>query len=72
MIRIMSFFQKNITTKGRWTRAIFALAFTAAAIALYNHSKLLAALCFAVSAFCLFESLQSWCLLRACGIKTRI
>jgi hypothetical protein len=68
----MPLFQKNITTKGRWIRAIFALAFAAAGLALYPHSKLLAALLLAVSAFCLFESLQSWCLLRACGIKTKV
>jgi hypothetical protein len=68
----MPLFQKNITAKGRWIRAIMAIAFAASGLALYQHSKLLAALLFAASAFTLFESLQAWCVLRACGIKTRM
>ncbi len=68
----MPLFQKNITPKGRWIRAIFAVAFAGAALAVYEHSKLFAALLIAGSVFSLFEALRGWCILRACGIKTRV
>ena len=68
----MSFFARNIDNKGRRARAITAILLLAGAAltAFYNVWVGLALL--VSGAFVLFEALRGWCVMRACGIKTRM
>jgi hypothetical protein len=65
------FFSSNIGTAGRILRALWAIGLFVAARWLRDVSIWLSlGLAFA-GVFALFEALRSWCILRACGIKTR-
>ena len=65
-------FSRNISNTGRFVRGLGALALLlGAGMGFYVSIWLSVAL--AVSGvFVLFEALRGWCVLRACGIKTRL
>ena len=65
------FFAPNIDGKGRWIRGLLGLAFLIAA-ALVGSRAWWAGLLLAVyGVFALFEAARGWCVVRACGIKTK-
>lgn len=65
--------QRNLDTKGRLVRGVGALGLFAGAIwAFAATSSWLGWILAASGAFVLFEALRGWCVVRACGIKTRI
>ena len=66
------FFARNINGKGRLVRGLAGLALLAGAALGINESVWLAGLLAAAGLFGLFEALRGWCVLRACGIKTRL
>lgn len=64
-------FRPNLDTKGRLIRGSAALAMIVAAILTWPHSRV-ATVALAVSAaFVAVEAARGWCLLRACGVKTK-
>lgn len=65
-------FQRNISKKGRVARALTALAIFGVAAVTFRFSKLAGLLVAGAGLFVLLEALRGWCLLRACGIKTRL
>jgi hypothetical protein len=65
------FFQSNLSTSGRWVRGGTSLALAAAAVSC-RHRPMLALGLGMGSGFVAFEALRGWCLLRACGIKTKL
>ena len=67
-----SFWTRNIERRGRWMRGGMGLALLGAAGLAWDRSHLLAALFAGGGAFALFEAARGWCLLRACGLKTRL
>lgn len=65
-------FIPNIDNRGRWARGVWALAlFVGAGFAL-RVSWWLALLLALSGAFTVFEALRGWCVLRACGLKTKL
>lgn len=65
------FFRRNIDTKGRVIRAIMTVALAIAAYLTWPHSRL-ASVALGISAVVgLIEASFSWCVLRACGLKTK-
>ena len=65
------FLAPNLERSGRVARGLGALAlFAGAALGGFVSLWLAAALAVA-GVFVLFEALRGWCVLRACGIKTR-
>jgi Protein of unknown function (DUF2892) len=65
-----NFFRKNIDTKGRLVRALFALALFIAAVCTI-HVRWWLPIPFVIGGvFALFEAVRGWCVMRACGIKT--
>jgi len=69
----MSFLpSRNIERRGRLVRALMALLLFAGAAFAFRLSAWLAWLFVLAGAFVLFEALRGWCVLRACGIRTRI
>jgi len=66
------FFSPNIDGRGRVLRAVWGAALVLVGL-LLSGSHLWA--CFglaAFGAFALYEAARGWCLLRACGIKTKL
>ncbi len=66
------FLLPNIGNKGRLVRGIGALLLLAAAAFAFTVSTWLGLVLATCAAFVLFEALRGWCVLRACGIKTRL
>lgn len=65
------FWQKNIDGTGRAWRAVVAVLFLGATIAALVEGWTIFAVLFGISsAFCAFEAVRGWCVMRACGIKT--
>lgn len=67
-----AFFSMNIGRKGRWIRGVAAAAVAAGALFCYPSSKWLTLGLGGLALFMAFEALRGWCLLRACGIRTRL
>ena len=65
-------FPRNLSRAGRLVRGASAAGlFLGAGFALRTSAWLAVGLA-AVGLFVLFEALRGWCVLRACGIKTRL
>jgi hypothetical protein len=65
-------FAPNIATAGRIARAIWGLCLIVAAVLIYSRSHVVCFILAAAGVFALFEALRGWCVMRACGIKTRM
>ena len=66
------FFAPNIDTKGRLMRAVTALLFFIAAAVAFRSTTWLGIVLGLIGIFTAFEAVRGWCLLRACGIKTKL
>jgi hypothetical protein len=66
------FFAANIGPAGRIVRGLMGLALLGGAFLSFQQSVWLALLLAAAGVFGLFEALRGWCLMRACGIKTKL
>jgi len=67
-----SFLRPNLETKGRLMRGFGALALAFAGGVMLFKIVLLGLVLLVSAAFVLFEALRGWCVLRACGIKTKL
>jgi len=67
----MTLFRPNLNAKGRLIRGAGALGLAAGALFTWTHSHPAALAMAAASAFVAFEAARGWCLLRACGVKTK-
>jgi hypothetical protein len=65
------FFARNLSNTGRLVRGLGALALLAGAGFGFFVSVWLGVGLAAGGLFVLFEALRGWCVLRACGLKTR-
>lgn len=65
------FFAPNIGRAGRIIRAAMALAYLVGAILLWETRFWLSILLLLAAAFTAFEALRGWCIMRACGVKTK-
>ncbi|HLH55056.1 MAG TPA: DUF2892 domain-containing protein [Verrucomicrobiae bacterium] len=68
----MSFLNPNIGTRGRLVRALSGVAFLGVAIFAWSVSPWLGAGIGISGLFMIFEAARGWCILRACGVKTRM
>jgi hypothetical protein len=66
------FFAKNLAPAGRLARGAGALLLFVGAGFSFAVSFWLGAVLAGLGIFVLFEALRGWCVLRACGIKTRV
>ena len=67
-----NFFARNIDRRGRIVRAVWGAALIIAGLLTSTRSGWI---CFALVAwggFALYEAIRGWCLMRACGIKTKL
>ena len=66
------FFARNIDRTGRIVRAAGGVALIIAGILLSGRSGWVCFLLVACGVFALYEGARGWCLMRACGIKTKL
>jgi hypothetical protein len=67
-----AFFKKNIGTTGRLVRATLGIAILIAAFLVPSLPIWVRAMTGVCGGFVLFEAVRGWCLLRACGLKTKL
>ena len=65
-------FAPNLESEGRWARGITALILGGAALVVLPFARRLSVLLGVGALFVLFEAARGWCVLRACGIKTKV
>lgn len=65
-------FPRNITDKGRLLRGLGALALLVGAGFGFTLSAWLGGALLAAGGFVAFEAGRGWCVLRACGIRTKL
>ena len=62
----------NINRAGRIARAIWGVLVSGLGALAFLWKPWVAIILFAAGAFALFEALRGWCVLRACGIRTKL
>jgi hypothetical protein len=67
-----NFFARNIDRRGRVVRAVWGLALIVTGIVLAARSGWACFLLVVFGVFALYEAARGWCVMRACGIKTRL
>lgn len=65
------FFKPNISRHGRIARGVIGTLCLLAGIILVDYVLWLGLIFVAAGLFAIFESIRGWCLVRACGIKTK-
>ena len=65
------FFQPNISHCGRLARGVIGALCLIAGIIVVDYQLWLGLVFVAAGLFAIFESLRGWCLVRACGLKTK-
>jgi len=66
------FFSRNIDRKGRVVRGVMAVGLFIGAWFAFGVSSLLGIVLTVSAVFTLFEALRGWCVVRACGVKTKL
>ena len=68
-----NFFSRNLERKGRVARGIAGGVFVAAGWLVGDASSLVAgSALILIGGFMLLEAVAGWCVVRACGIKTKL
>jgi len=67
-----NFFGRNIERRGRLFRGAIAAVLILGGVYAVMHMWWLGLMLLAGGGFVLFEALRGWCVMRACGIKTRL
>jgi hypothetical protein len=66
------FFRPNLETRGRLVRGVGGVAFVAGGAALCGVNLPGSVLLIVSGGFMLLEAVRGWCVMRACGIKTKL
>ena len=66
------FFASNIDRRGRVVRAIWGVACIIVGLVLTRYSWWACGVLVISGTFALYEAFRGWCLMRACGIKTKL
>ena len=69
---VRNFLVPNLQTQGRVARGAIALVLGIAALFCIRTSRTLGLLLLVSSLFSFYEAARGWCVLRACGIRTKI
>ena len=72
MSAMKRFFARNIDGRGRLARAIYGVLLIAAGIFVARHGIWYCVALGVAGGFSLFEAVRGWCVMRACGIKTKL
>jgi len=70
---VSRFFQPNISHRGRLARGVIgALCLIAGIIVAGDYLWWLGLILVVAGLFAIFEAVTRWCLVRACGLKTKV
>jgi len=69
---VHQFFRPNLKRQGRIARGVVGTICLITGIILVDFILWLGLIFVAAGLFAIFESLRGWCLVRACGIRTKI
>jgi hypothetical protein len=69
---VSRFFKPNLNFRGRMARGVIGTLCLIAGIVLVDYRLWLGLIFVAAGLFAIFESLRGWCLVRACGVRTRL
>jgi Protein of unknown function (DUF2892) len=69
---VRRFFKPNINHRGRIARGVIGSVCLIAGIIVVDYVLWLGLMLVAAGLFAIFESLRGWCLVRACGLKTKV
>jgi hypothetical protein len=64
--------KRNIANSGRILRGLGGTVLVVMAASVFERIPWLALIILLAGAFCIFEALRGWCVLRACSIKTKM
>ena len=67
-----NFFRPNIRRSGRIARGVIGAICLIAGIVLVDESLTVGLILVAAGLFAIFEAIRGWCLVRACGLKTKV
>jgi len=70
--KMQKFFAPNLKVEGRVVRGITAFIFSIGAVITLRLSRRLSLLLFLSALFTLYEASRGWCVVRACGIRTKV
>ncbi len=70
--RVKSFFAPNLERNGRLVRGVCGGLLLLGGIIAFKWSLPAAIILLCSAAFTLFEAFRGWCVMRACGIKTKL
>ena len=65
------FFSRNLDYRGRMARGVIGALCLVAGIIVAGDYSLWGLVLVAAGLFAIFESIRGWCLVRACGVKTK-
>ena len=66
------FFSPNLESRGRVVRAVLGGLLVIGGVVTCGHNLWAAVALILSGGFCLFEAVRGWCVMRACGIKTKM
>ena len=66
------FFSPNLERKGRIVRALGGIALLVGGVIVWPSVLWVGIVLLGFGGFVIFEAFRGWCLLRACGIKTKL
>ena len=66
------FFKPNINHRGRIARGVIGTACLIAGIIVSGDVSLWGLILVGAGLFAIFEAISKWCVVRACGIKTKV
>lgn len=67
-----SFFSRNLDNRGRLVRGVGGGLFVLGGVIACQSNTWLGVILIVSGGFMLFEAVRGWCVMRACGIKTRL
>lgn len=66
------FFQPNISHRGRFARGVMGALCLVGGIVIAGDFSLWGLILVGLGLFAIFEAVTRWCLVRACGLKTKV
>jgi hypothetical protein len=69
---VSRFFKPNLNFRGRMARGVIGTLCLIAGIVLVDYRLWLGLIFVVAGLFAIFEAVARWCLVRACGVRTRI
>ena len=69
---VSRFFQPNISHRGRLARGVIGALCLIAGIIVVDYVLWLGLVLVVAGLFAMFEAVARWCVVRACGIKTKV